>query len=40
MHTGKRNPLQLLEDEKYDKTSTQLISGKLIQHKTNSFSLL
>ena len=30
MHTGKRNPLQLPEDEQYTKLSTQLISGKLV----------
>ena len=31
MHTGKRNRLQLPEDEQYDRLSTQLICGKLIQ---------
>ena len=30
MHTGKRNPLQLPEDEQYDSLSTQLISDKSI----------
>ena len=30
MHTGKRNPLQLPEDEQYTNISTQLISGKLV----------
>ena len=36
MHTGKRNPLQLPEDEQYDKLSTQLISGKFV-HNQNKF---
>ena len=31
MHTGQRNPLQLPEDEQYDRFSTQFISGKLVQ---------
>ena len=30
MHTDKRNPLQLSEDEFYTKLSTQLICGKLV----------
>ena len=29
MHTGKRNQLELPENEQYTKLSTQLISGKL-----------
>ena len=33
MHTGKRNPLQLPEDEQYDKLSTQLVSGKLVHNQ-------
>ena len=37
MHTGKLNPLQLPEDEQYDKLSTQLISGKLV-HNQNKLS--
>ena len=29
MHTGKRNPLQVPEDQHFDTVSTELISGKL-----------
>ena len=41
MHNGQCNPLQLHEDEKYDKLSTQLISGKqvLTQNKLLSPAL-
>ena len=34
MRTSKRNPLQLPEDEQFDRLSTQLIAGKLI-HSQN-----
>ena len=30
MHTGKINPIELLEDEQNDKLSTQLISDNLV----------
>ena len=29
MHNGERNPLQLPEDDQYDRLSTQVISGNL-----------
>ena len=31
MHTGQRNPLQLPEDEQYDRFSTQPFASKLVQ---------
>ena len=34
MHCGHRNHLQLPENEQYDRLSTQLISGKLVQDPT------
>ena len=37
MHTGKFNPLQLLEDEQYTKLSTQLIFGKLVHTQNKIF---
>ena len=37
-HTGKSNPLRLLEDEQYTILSTQLISGKLVHTQKNSFT--
>ena len=36
MHTGKRNPLQLPQNEQYNQLTTQLISGKLI-HTQDKF---
>ena len=36
MHTGKRNPLQLPQNEQYSQLTTQLISGKLI-HTQDKF---
>ena len=34
VYTGKRNPLQLPEDEQYDRFSAQLLSGNLIHIQT------
>ena len=33
MHTGKRNPLQIHEDEQYTLLSTQINSGKLTHNR-------
>ena len=33
MHIGKRTPLQLYENEQYDKLFFQLMSGKLIHNQ-------
>ena len=40
MHTGKRNPFQLPEDEQYNKLSIQIVSGKLFMPKLNCMFLL
>ena len=37
MHTGQRNPLQLPEDEQYDRLSTQLSSCTLVQSQSKLF---
>ena len=39
MHTGKRNPLQLPQNEQYNQLTTQLISGKII-HTQDKFLFL
>ena len=40
MHTGKRNTLQLPEDEQYEILSGQLFSGKLIHIQNQPLFLL
>ena len=35
MHTGKRNPLHLPQNEQYNQLATQLFSGKLIHTQDN-----